>query len=159
MWSVWFRIRAWRRAGTCSLHTATYSSLSESKFGVPPRFIVALWGIETNFGQYLGGFPVIGSLATLAHDGRRSAYFRQELLHALRILEDGHITPEAMVGSWAGAMGQSQFMPSSFVNYAVDYDGDGKRDIWGIRRPMFLPRRPTISPRPGGAPARSGGGK
>ena len=107
------------------------------KYGVPPRFIVALWGIETNFGQYLGGFPVIASLATLAYDGRRSAYFRQELLHALRILEDGHITPEAMMGSWAGAMGQSQFMPSSFVNYAVDHDGDGKRDIWGTQGDVF----------------------
>ena len=107
------------------------------KYGVPPRFIVALWGIETNFGQYLGGFPVIGALATLAHDGRRSAYFRQELLNALRILEDGHITPEAMVGSWAGAMGQSQFMPSSFVQYAVDYDGDGRRDIWSTQGDVF----------------------
>ena len=107
------------------------------KYGVPPRFIVALWGIETNFGQYLGGFPVIGALATLAHDGRRSAYFRQELLHALRILEDGHITPDSMVGSWAGAMGQSQFMPSSFVNYAVDHDGDGRRDIWGTQGDVF----------------------
>ena len=107
------------------------------KYGVPPRFIVALWGIETNFGQYLGGFPVIGALATLAHDGRRSAYFRQELLHALRILEDGHITPDSMMGSWAGAMGQSQFMPSSFVNYAVDHDGDGRRDIWGTQGDVF----------------------
>ena len=107
------------------------------KYGVPPRFIVALWGIETNFGQYLGGFPVIASLATLAYDGRRSAYFRQELLHALRILEDGHITPEAMMGSWAGAMGQSQFMPSSFVNYAVDHNGDGRRDIWGTQGDVF----------------------
>ena len=107
------------------------------KYGVPLRFIVALWGIETNFGQYLGGFPVIASLATLAYDGRRSAYFRQELLHALRILEDGHITPEAMMGSWAGAMGQSQFMPSSFVNYAVDHDGDGRRDIWGTQGDVF----------------------
>ena len=106
-------------------------------YGVPPRFIVALWGIETSFGRYLGGFPVIGALATLAHDGRRSAYFRQELLHALRILEDGHITPEAMVGSWAGAMGQSQFMPSSFVRYAVDHDGDGRRDIWGTQGDVF----------------------
>ena len=106
-------------------------------YGVPPRFIVALWGIETNFGQYLGGFPVIASLATLAYDGRRSAYFRQELLHALRILEDGHITPKAMMGSWAGAMGQSQFMPSSFVNYAVDHDGDGRRDIWGTQGDVF----------------------
>ena len=107
------------------------------KFGVPPRFIVALWGIETSYGKYLGGFPVIGSLATLAHDGRRSAYFRQELLQALRILEDGHITPNEMVGSWAGAMGQSQFMPSSFVRYAVDYDGDGKRDIWSTQADVF----------------------
>lgn len=107
------------------------------EYGVPPRFIVALWGIETNFGQYLGGFPVIGALATLAHDGRRSDYFRQELLHALRILEDGHIVPEAMVGSWAGAMGQSQFMPSSFVRYAVDHDGDGRRDIWTTQADVF----------------------
>ena len=107
------------------------------EYGVPPRFIVALWGIETNFGQYIGGFPVIGALATLAHDGRRSAYFRQELLNALRILEDGHIAPEAMVGSWAGAMGQSQFMPSSFVQYAVDYDRDGRRDIWGTQGDVF----------------------
>ena len=107
------------------------------EYGVPPRFIVALWGIETNFGQYLGGFPVIAALATLAHDGRRSAYFRQELLNALRILEDGHITTDAMMGSWAGAMGQSQFMPSSFVRYAVDHDGDGKRDIWGTQGDVF----------------------
>ena len=107
------------------------------EYGVPPRFIVALWGIETSFGNFLGGFPVIGALATLAHDGRRSAYFREELLNALRILEDGHITPDAMVGSWAGAMGQSQFMPSSFVQYAVDHDGDGKRDIWGTHADVF----------------------
>ena len=107
------------------------------EYGVPPRFIVALWGIETSFGRYLGGFPVIGALATLAHDGRRSDYFRGELLHALRILEDGHITADAMVGSWAGAMGQSQFMPSSFVRYAVDHDGDGKRDIWGTQGDVF----------------------
>ena len=107
------------------------------EYGVPPRFIVALWGIETSFGRFLGGFPVIGALATLAHDGRRSAYFREELLNALRILEDGHITPDAMVGSWAGAMGQSQFMPSSFVRYAVDRDGDGRRDIWGTHADVF----------------------
>ena len=119
---------------------ATHRALLEPigrEYGVPPRFIVALWGIETSFGKFLGGFPVIGALATLAHDGRRSAYFRQELLEALRILEDGHITPEAMVGSWAGAMGQSQFMPSSFVRYAVDHDGDGKRDIWGTHADVF----------------------
>ena len=106
-------------------------------FGVQPRFIVALWGIETNFGQYTGGFSVIASLATLAHDGRRSAYFRDELLNALRILEQGHISPDAMVGSWAGAMGQSQFMPSSFVRFAIDFNGDGRRDIWTTKADVF----------------------
>ncbi len=106
-------------------------------YGVQPRFIVALWGIETNFGQYTGGFSVIASLATLAHDGRRSAYFRGELLNALRILDEGHIAPDAMMGSWAGAMGQSQFMPSSFVNFAVDFDGDGRRDIWTTKLDVF----------------------
>jgi membrane-bound lytic murein transglycosylase B len=107
------------------------------KFGVQPRFIVALWGIETNFGQNMGSFPVVASLATLAYDGRRSSFFRKELLNALRILDQGHITPEAMIGSWAGAMGQSQFMPSSFLAYAVDWNGDGRRDIWGTREDVF----------------------
>lgn len=107
------------------------------KFGVQPRFIVALWGIETNFGQNQGGFPVVQALATLAFDGRRSAYFRGELFNALKILDEDHIKPAAMVGSWAGAMGQSQFMPSSFLTFAVDYDGDGRRDIWGTRADVF----------------------
>ena len=108
-----------------------------AKYGVQARFIVALWGIETDFGRVTGGFPVIASLATLAYDGRRSKFFRAELFHALRILEEKHITAPAMTGSWAGAMGQSQFMPSSFVAYAVDYDGDGKRDIWGTKADVF----------------------
>ncbi|HET98390.1 MAG TPA: lytic murein transglycosylase [Desulfurivibrio alkaliphilus] len=108
-----------------------------NKLGVQPRFIVALWGIETDFGRITGGFPVIASLATLAHDGRRSAYFRRELFNALQILDEGHITPDRMVGSWAGAMGQSQFMPSSFLNFAVDYDGDGRRDIWQTQADVF----------------------
>jgi len=107
------------------------------KFGVQPRFIVALWGIETDFGRVTGGFSVISSLATLAYDGRRSKYFRGELLNALEILQQGHITPKAMVGSWAGAMGQSQFMPSSFKAYAIDGDGDGKMDIWGSKEDVF----------------------
>ncbi len=100
------------------------------KYGVQPRFIVALWGIESDYGRLTGGFPVIAALATLAFDGRRSAFFRQELLNALRIIDEGHISAAAMTGSWAGAMGQSQFMPSSFLSFAVDYDGDGRRDIW-----------------------------
>ncbi len=108
-----------------------------TKLGVQPRFIVALWGIETDFGRVTGGFSVIPALVTLAYDGRRSAYFRKELLNALRILDEGHITPKAMVGSWAGAMGQSQFMPSSFLAHALDYDGDGRRDIWTTRADVF----------------------
>ncbi|HEV7368984.1 lytic murein transglycosylase [Arenibaculum sp.] len=101
------------------------------EYGVPGRFVVALWGIETDFGRNTGGFDVIAALATLAHDGRRSAYFRTELLDALEILDQGHVARRDMRGSWAGAMGQCQFMPSSFLRHAVDYDGDGRRDIWG----------------------------
>ena len=101
-----------------------------SRYGVSAQYIVALWGIETSYGNNTGGFKVIPALATLAHDGRRSEFFRAELMNALRILEDGHIDPAQMKGSWAGAMGQNQFMPSSFNSYAVDGNGDGKRNIW-----------------------------
>ncbi len=100
------------------------------KYGVPPRFLVAFWGIETNFGKHLGSFPVINSLATLAYDPRRAGFFRRELLHALKIIDEGHISSTDMKGSWAGAMGQLQFMPSTFVSYAMDADGDGRKDIW-----------------------------
>ena len=108
-----------------------------AKFRVQPRFIVALWGIETDFGRLRGSFPVIASLATLAHDGRRSAYFRKELFNALTIIDQGHITAREMIGSWAGAMGQNQFMPSSFLRFAVDHDGDGRRNIWTSREDVF----------------------
>jgi membrane-bound lytic murein transglycosylase B len=107
------------------------------EFGVQPRFILALWGIESNYGDTTGGYPVIGALATLAYDGRRASFFRKELFNALRILDGGHIAIEAMTGSWAGAMGQSQFMPSSFLNFAVDHDGDGRRDIWTSEADVF----------------------
>ena len=100
------------------------------KYKVQPRFIVALWGIETDFGRISGGFPVIDSLVTLAYDGRRGEYFSKELLNALRIIDEGHISYDKMMGSWAGAMGQTQFMPSSFLGYAEDYNNDGKKDIW-----------------------------
>lgn len=103
---------------------------ASARFGVPPQFIVALWGIETSYGSNTGGFGVVPALATLAYDGRRSDFFRSELMNALKILEAGHISPESMKGSWAGAMGQNQFMPSSFNAYAVDGNGDGRRDIW-----------------------------
>jgi len=107
------------------------------KYGVQPRFIVALWGIETDFGRVTGGFDVISALASLAYDGRRSAFFRKELFHALTIIDQGHVSADNMKGSWAGAMGQSQFMPSSFVQYAQDYDGDGRRDIWSTQADVF----------------------
>lgn len=108
-----------------------------AKYKVQPRFIVALWGMETDFGRVTGGFDVIPALATLAWDGRRSAFFRTELMHALRILDEDHIKPQDMKGSWAGAMGQPQFMPSSFVRFAQDHDGDGRQDIWGTEADVF----------------------
>jgi membrane-bound lytic murein transglycosylase B len=106
-------------------------------YGVQPRFIVALWGIETSYGAWTGNTPVIGALATLAHEGRRADFFRRELLQALHILDDGNVAVEDMNGSWAGAMGQSQFMPSSYARNAIDYDGDGRRDIWGSLPDVF----------------------
>jgi len=99
-------------------------------YGVRPRFIVALWGIETYYGKHTGKVPIIDALVTLAYDGRRSAYFRKELLNALKIIDAGHIDYRNMLGSWAGAMGQVQFMPSSFLNFAVDGNDDGRIDLW-----------------------------
>lgn len=109
----------------------------EKKFGVAPQYIVALWGIETAYGRHTGGFDVIPALVTLAYDDRRSAFFRKELLIALDILDEGHVDPKNMRGSWAGAMGQNQFMPSSFQNFAIDYNGDGRRDIWDTKMDVF----------------------
>ena len=117
-------------------YRAMLTEISE-KYGVQSRFIVALWGIETDFGRVQGGFSVIPALVTLAYDGRRSAFFRKELIEALHIIDDGHISENDMKGSWAGAMGQSQFMPSSFRQYAQDYNNDGKK-ISGAHRQMYL---------------------
>jgi membrane-bound lytic murein transglycosylase B len=100
------------------------------RYGIQPRFLIAIWGLETEYGNYLGGFPVIGALATLAYDPRRSNFFRAELLNALTILDEGHVSISDMKGSWAGAMGQLQFMPSTFVRHAVDADGNGRKNIW-----------------------------
>ncbi|MGH7322740.1 MAG: lytic murein transglycosylase [Candidatus Rokuibacteriota bacterium] len=108
-----------------------------AQYGVPARFVVALWGLEAEYGQRTGDFPVIGALATLAYEGRRRALFHEELLAALRILDEGHAPARNLRGSWAGAMGQSQFLPSSFLRYAVDHDGDGRRDIWSSRPDVF----------------------
>ncbi len=110
---------------------------AEKKYGVPKQFIVALWGIETNFGGNTGGFSVVTALATMAWEGRREEFFTKELINALQIIDAGHIVGSNMKGSWAGAMGQNQFMPSSFNAYAVDCTGDGKRDIWKTKRDVF----------------------
>ena len=106
-------------------------------YGVPPQYILALWGIETSYGRYSGGFNTIRSLATLAYEGDRRRFFRMELLDALRIVNHGDISLGQMKGSWAGAMGQCQFMPSSYEKYAQDYDKDGKRDIWHNEGDVF----------------------
>lgn len=103
---------------------------AERKYGVPRSVILGIWGMETNFGSFSGDKDVIRSLATLAYVRYRDDFFRDELLAALQILEDGHIERSQMKGSWAGAMGQTQFMPSSFIKYAADGDGDGAKDIW-----------------------------
>ncbi len=108
-----------------------------AKYGVQPRFIVAIWGIETGFGRAKTTIPVIPAVATLAYDGRRAAYFRAQLMAALKMVDRGLIDLEAMTGSWAGAMGQIQFMPDSYLNFAVDFDGDGKRDIWNSLPDVF----------------------
>jgi len=106
-------------------------------YGVQPRFIMALWGLETNFGKFTGGYNVVSALSTLAYEGRRETFFKKQLWAALTILEQGHIKIDNMKGSWAGAMGQNQFMPTSFLAYAVDGDGDGKKDIWQNQVDIF----------------------
>ncbi|MDR3423559.1 MAG: lytic murein transglycosylase [Alphaproteobacteria bacterium] len=101
-----------------------------ARTGVPPQITVALWGIESSFGKSPGNFETVTALATLAYEGRRADFFRSELIASLRILEREHIPASELRGSWAGAMGQCQFMPSTYLKYAVDGDGDGKIDIW-----------------------------
>ena len=107
------------------------------KYQIQPRFLVAFWGLETNYGGYTGGFSVIAALATLAFDPRRGDFFEAQLIDALLIIQNGHIGAEEMTGSWAGAMGQLQFMPTTFTGFAVDGDGDGKRDIWNNLDDVF----------------------
>lgn len=102
-----------------------------ARYGVPSEVLVAIWGVESNYGTHVGDIPAIDALATLGFEGRREEWASGQLLAALKILQSGDISREQMVGSWAGAMGQTQFIPSVFLAYAVDADGDGKRDIWG----------------------------
>lgn len=102
----------------------------EAQYGVPPQIVVAIWGLESRYGARRGDIQVISALSTLAYDGRRGAFFEKQLLAALKILQNGDTTPANMTGSWAGAMGHTQFIPTSYQAYAVDFTGDGRRDIW-----------------------------
>lgn len=106
-------------------------------YGVDPAVIIALWGVETSYGAITGGYQIVDALATLAYDGRRSAFFRGELITALKIVDQDHISLDRFKGSWAGAMGQCQFMPSSFLRFAVDHNKDGRRDIWRTEADVF----------------------
>lgn len=102
----------------------------EARYGVDKEVVVAIWGLESAYGSYRGDEPLIESLATLAYDGRRGRFFESQLIAALKITQAGDVDPRRMTGSWAGAMGHTQFIPTSYLAYAVDFDGDGKRDIW-----------------------------
>lgn len=106
-------------------------------YGVPEPILTALWGIESNYGTRLGDFEVVSALATLAYNGFRAKFFREQLIAALKIVSQGHIGLHGMKGSWAGAMGQCQFIPTSFLAYAADGDGDGRKDIWTNKADVF----------------------
>ncbi len=110
-------------------HDATLRRI-EARYGVPRQVVTAIWGMESNYGARMGDLPLIGSMATLAYDGRRGAFFEKQLVTALKIVQSGDVRPENMTGSWAGAMGHTQFMPTSYEAYAVDFTGNGRRDVW-----------------------------
>lgn len=102
----------------------------EARYGVEPEVVTAVWGMESFYGERTGDVPVVSALATLAYEGRRADFFQSQLIAALKIVQNGDVTPARMTGSWAGAMGQTQFIPTTYLAYAVDFDGDGRRDIW-----------------------------
>ncbi|MFK7864660.1 MAG: lytic transglycosylase domain-containing protein [Pseudohongiellaceae bacterium] len=133
------RLSQWKRETGNKLMNEHRELLEEigQHYGVQPRFIVAIWGMETNFGTYPIKEPMFNVLATLAYDNRRAAMFRSQFLTALEIVDSGFPSIDRMTSSWAGAMGQSQFMPDSYLKYAVDYDADGKRDIWDTEADVF----------------------
>ena len=133
------RVPQWKIDRARKLYAKNKDILEQvaKEFGVQARFIVALWGLESNFGTIQGGHNVISSLVTLAFDGRREALYKRQLWAALDILKSGHITLDKFKGSWAGAMGQTQFMPTSFNAYAIDYNNDGRKDIWTTKEDAF----------------------
>ncbi|MCX8508883.1 MAG: lytic murein transglycosylase, partial [Rhodobacteraceae bacterium] len=118
-------------AGQVALHRhEALLARIEARFGVAKEVVTAIWGLESNFGANRGDLPLIRSLATLAHEGRRGAFFESQLIAALQILQAGDVSLPRLLGSWAGAMGHSQFMPTTYLAHAIDFDGDGRRDIW-----------------------------
>jgi len=119
-----------RSGRTMLVKHASLLARIEAKYAVEPAVVVAVWGVESRYGTRRGDVPVVSALSTLAFDGRRGAFFEQQLMAALRILQKGDVTPARMTGSWAGAMGHTQFIPTSFEGFAVDFNGDGRRDIW-----------------------------
>lgn len=133
------RVPDWKVKQAVSLYEENKALLDDiaSKYGVQARFIVALWGNESNFGKIQGSYSVLSALASLAYEGRREKLFKDNFFAALTILNEGHADVSQFKGSWAGAMGQTQFMPLSFLNYAVDHDGDGKKDIWNNKADVF----------------------
>ena len=124
------RERIYRGRALLEKHRALLENIYD-EYGVAPRYLIAFWGLETHFGNHMGGFQAVEALATLAYDRRRADFFRAELIHALKIIDQGHVHPQDMTSSWAGAMGHMQFMPSTFNHYATDYTGNGRKDIWG----------------------------
>ncbi|MBA2880041.1 membrane-bound lytic murein transglycosylase B [Desulfosalsimonas propionicica] len=124
------RERIYRGRALLEKHRALLEDIYD-QYGVAPRYLIAFWGLETHFGNHMGGFYAVEALATLAYDRRRADFFRAELIHALKIIDQGHVRPRDMTSSWAGAMGHMQFMPSTFNHYALDYTGNGRKDIWG----------------------------
>ncbi|MDU8942556.1 lytic murein transglycosylase [Ovoidimarina sediminis] len=110
-------------------HKRTLAAI-EARYGVEAEVVVAIWGLESAYGSFRGNTPIISALATLAFDGRRGRFFEEQLIAALRIVQSGDVRPDRMTGSWAGAMGHTQFIPTSYLAYAQDFDGDGRRDIW-----------------------------
>ena len=133
------RVSAWRKDKGAKMMTDHAEALKSAgeRFGVQPRFIAAIWGVETNYGTVPLSYSVFDAVATLAYDKRRATRFRRELFAALEILDKGYASFDLMKGSWAGAMGQPQFMPENYLKYAVDQDGDGARDIWSNKSDVF----------------------
>ena len=128
----WHPINAQLTVGRSSPHWRTLLGRIQKSYPVDKHVVVAIWGIESNYGASPGSRNVLGSLATLAHSGHRRADFgREQFLQALKIIQNGDVTADRMTGSWAGAMGHTQFIPSTYNAHAVDFDGDGRRDIWG----------------------------